>query len=54
MEFWQAFWAVFLFASLGLFAILALVVSVGGLSDIFALFRKIGGESSGDGTDAGE
>jgi hypothetical protein len=54
MEFWQIFWAVFLFGSLGLFGVLALVVSVGGLSDIMSLFRKIGGESTGDGTDARE
>lgn len=54
MEFWKIFWAVLLFGSLGLFGILAVVVSVGGLSDIMSLFRKIGGESSGEGTEAGD
>ena len=42
MKFWIVFWTVFLFVSIAVFAGLAVVVTLGGFSDILALFRKIG------------
>lgn len=48
MTFWIWFWTVFLFASLALFAGLAVVVSVGGFSDILSLFRTIEKQEDND------
>ena len=41
MNFWISFWTVFLFASLAIFAGLAVVVSVGGFFNIRSLFRDL-------------
>ena len=41
MNFWINFWTVFLFASLAVFAGLAVVVSIGGFFNIRSLFRDL-------------
>ena len=41
MEFWIWFWTIFLFSSLAVFAGLAVIITLGGIPDIAALFRKI-------------
>ena len=41
MEFWIKFWSFFFFASLALFAGLAVVVSIGGFFDIRSMFRSM-------------
>ena len=42
MEFWSSFWTVVLIGALGLFAILAIVVTVRGAQDVKALMRSLG------------
>ena len=44
MNFWVTFWSYFFFISLGAFAILAVVVSIGGFFDIRALFKSLSAE----------
>lgn len=41
MDFWVKFWSFFFFVSLGLFAVLAVVVSIGGFFDIRSLFKSL-------------
>jgi hypothetical protein len=41
MKFWIDFWAIFFFASLALFAGLAVVVSIGGFFNIRSLFKSL-------------
>jgi hypothetical protein len=41
MNFWLTFWTVVLAAALGSFAILAVVVGIGGMRDLRDLFRSI-------------
>jgi len=41
MNFWVSFWAIFFFASLAIFAILAVLVSIGGFFNIRALFKRL-------------
>ena len=41
MNFWIDFWTVFFFASLAVFAGLAVVVSIGGFFNIRSLFRDL-------------
>lgn len=41
MNFWIVFWIVILFAGLGLFAVLAVTVSIVGFFDIRSLFKKL-------------
>lgn len=41
MEFWIDFWTIFFFASLAIFACLAVVVSIGGFFDIRSLFKSL-------------
>ena len=41
MEFWIKFWTFFFFASLALFAVLAVVVTIGGFFDIRSLFKNL-------------
>jgi len=41
MNFWINFWAVFFFASLAIFAGLAVVVTIGGFFNIQALFKSL-------------
>ena len=41
MDFWIDFWTCTLIAALAVFAVLAVVVSIGGLRDIKMLFRSI-------------
>jgi hypothetical protein len=38
---WESFWSFFFFLSLGLFACLAVVVSIGGFFDIRSLFKDL-------------
>lgn len=41
MNFWIDFWTVFFFASLAVFAVLAVVVSIGGFFNIRSLFKDL-------------
>jgi len=41
MNFWFLFWAIFFFASLAVFAGLAVVVTIGGFFNIRSLFKKL-------------
>jgi hypothetical protein len=41
MNFWINFWAIFFFASLALFAGLAVVVTIGGFFNIQSLFKSL-------------
>ena len=41
MQFWIGLWTVFLFASLAIFAGLAVVVSIGGYFNIRSLFKSL-------------
>jgi hypothetical protein len=41
MNFWINFWSFFFFASLGIFACLAVVVTIGGFYNIRSLFKSL-------------
>ena len=41
MGFWISFWEIFFFASLAAFAVLAVVVSIGGFFNIRSLFKSL-------------
>ena len=41
MDFWISLWKIFFFASLALFAVLAVVVSIGGFFNIRSLFKSL-------------
>ena len=41
MNFWINFWSVFFFASLAIFAVLAVVVTIGGFFNIRSLFKSL-------------
>ena len=41
MDFWADFWAVVAALSLGIFAILAVVVAIGGFFDVKAMFKNL-------------
>ncbi len=41
MTFWIWFWTIFLLASLALFAVLVVVVSIGGFFDIKRMFARL-------------
>ena len=41
MNFWIDFWKIFFFASLAAFAVLAVVVSIGGFFNIRSLFKSL-------------
>ena len=41
MEFWETLWKIVFFAGVGLFAAMAVLVTVGGMFDIRKLFRRI-------------
>ncbi len=41
MEFWISFWTWLLVGAMGVFAVLAVVVSIGGFFDVRAMFRGI-------------
>lgn len=41
MNFWIDFWSWFFFLSLAIFAILAVVVSIGGFFNILSLFKTL-------------
>lgn len=41
MDFWINFWLVILVAAVGMFAVLAIVVAIGGFKNLLALFRSI-------------
>ncbi|UCC97516.1 MAG: hypothetical protein JSW66_16940 [Phycisphaerales bacterium] len=41
MNFWIYFWTVFFFASLAVFAGVAIVVSIGGFFDVRSLFKSL-------------
>ena len=45
MEFWMLFWKVVFIVTLLLFAVLAVVVTIGGFKDIIALFRAMDKEN---------
>ncbi len=44
VEFWKGFWALVLLLGCLLFLGLSIVVTVGGLGDVRALFRRLAGE----------
>ncbi len=50
MKFWIDFWAIFFFASLAAFAVLAVVVSIGGFFNIRSLFKSLSERSEQDDT----
>jgi hypothetical protein len=41
MSFWVDLWVIFFFASLVLFSVLAVVITIGGFFDIRALFKSL-------------
>jgi len=41
MSFWTSFWTAFFFVSLVLFALLAVVVTIGGFFNIRSLFKSL-------------
>ena len=41
MNFWISLWEIFFFASLAAFAVLAVVVSIGGFFNIRSLFKSL-------------
>jgi len=41
MNFWITFWTIFLFASLTIFAALAILVAIGGYFNIRSLFKAL-------------
>jgi hypothetical protein len=41
MDFWISLWKIFFFVSLAAFAVLAVVVSIGGFFNIRSLFKKL-------------
>jgi hypothetical protein len=41
MNFWISFWSFFFFLSLGIFACLAVVVTIGGFFNIRSLFKSL-------------
>ncbi len=41
MNFWINFWSFFFFASLAIFAVLAVVVTIGGFYNIRSLFKSL-------------
>ena len=41
MNFWINFWSFFFFASLAVFAVLAVVVTIGGFYNIRSLFKSL-------------
>ncbi len=41
MNFWISFWSFFFFASLAIFAVLAVVVTIGGFYNIRSLFKSL-------------
>ena len=45
MDFWVSFWKIFLFTGLSLFAVLTVVVSIGGFFNILSLFKSLGNRS---------
>jgi hypothetical protein len=45
MNFWISFWTVFFIVSLALFALLAIVVTIGGFFNIRSLFKNLTGRS---------
>ncbi len=46
VDFWIKFWSVFFFLSLGVFFVLAVVVTVGGFFNILSLFATLVKEHS--------
>ena len=52
MEFWIHFWRIVLVAALAVFAVLAVVVTIGGFRDVLALFRSIDAQHARDDTNA--
>lgn len=41
MDFWIIFWQITLIAAMAIFAVLAVVVTIGGFGNVLALFRSI-------------
>jgi hypothetical protein len=48
MIFWSTFWAVLFAVVLGLYAILAVYISIGGFKDIKDMFRNLDKKRQGD------
>jgi len=41
MSFWIGFWSFFFFLSVGIFAVLAVVVTIGGFFNVRSLFKSL-------------
>lgn len=54
MDFWINLWKIFFFASLALFAGLAVAVAIGGFFNIRSLFKSLSGRSRRDDGSGGE
>ena len=52
MNFWISFWSFFFFLSLSIFAMLAVVVTIGGFFNIQSLFRSLTSEHEKDSSDS--
>ena len=49
MEFWARFWTIFFFVAIGIFALLSVVVVIGGFFDIIKMLKKLSaGEDSAE------
>lgn len=48
MDFWVTFWSVFFFASVALFTLLAVVVSIAGFFNIRAMFKAFRDQDTQD------
>ncbi|MEA3224351.1 MAG: hypothetical protein U9Q07_00240 [Planctomycetota bacterium] len=48
MDFWISLWEIFFFASLAVFSVLAVVVSIGGFFNIRSLFKSLSDRSEQD------
>lgn len=48
MKFWIDFWTIFFYASLAVFAALAVIVSIGGFFNIRSLFKSLSERSDQD------
>ena len=52
-EHWILLWTIFFFASLGIFALLAVSVTIGGFFELRVFFKSLAEDRSEDDSDAG-
>ncbi|MFT7620653.1 MAG: hypothetical protein ACI97A_004311 [Planctomycetota bacterium] len=46
MTFWLNFWTIVFFTSIGIFAVVAVVVAIGGFKDVKTMLRRLKDNSS--------